>query len=69
MNVGGYRMKKKKQQYMTVDDVQEVLGCSRSHAFSIIHQMNDDLKVKGFLTIRGKVPTSYFAEKWYGFEK
>lgn len=60
---------KKSKQFMNADDVQGVLGCSHSHALNLIRKMNLELQNQGFLTIAGKVPTAYFAKKWYGFEE
>lgn len=51
---------------MNVKDVEAVLEVSESKAYSILRQMNSELKAKGFITIPGKVPTAYFEEKIYG---
>ena len=44
----------------------EVLGVSESKAYQFIRQMNDELKMKGFLTVRGKVPAAYVEERFFG---
>lgn len=54
------------RQIMNVKDVEAVLEVSESKAYSILWQMNSELKAKGFITIPGKVPTAYFEEKIYG---
>ena len=62
---GGGRMRS----YLTVNDVIEILGVSRSQAYKVIRNMNNDLAAKGYLTVQGKVPKKYFEEQWYGFDE
>lgn len=52
--------------YYTANDVQEMLGISRGHAYKIIKVLNEDLARKGFIVIAGKIPKQYFAEHYYG---
>lgn len=52
--------------YFTVNDVIEILGVSRSKAYKVIKEMNDQLAEEGYLTVAGKVPRNYFEEQWYG---
>ena len=49
--------------YMTVVEVAETLGISKSHAYKIVHQLNQELKDKGFITIAGRINRRYFNEK------
>ena len=49
--------------FMTVAEVAETLGISKSHAYKIVHRLNQELKDKGFITIAGKVNRRYFNEK------
>lgn len=63
--IGGGRMRS----YLTGNDVIEILGVSRSLAYKLIRNMNDDLAAKGYLTVAGKVPKKYFEEHWYGLEE
>lgn len=51
--------------YLTVFDVQEELGISRSKAYQIIKRLNEELEQKGYLVINGKVSKRYFEEKFY----
>lgn len=44
----------------------EVLGCSESKAYQFIRMMNEELASKGFLTLRGKVPSAYVEERFFG---
>lgn len=49
-------------------DLQELLGVSESKAYQYIRVMNEELKKKGFLTVRGKVPAAYVKERFFGIE-
>ena len=51
--------------YLTVFDVQEELGISRSKAYQIIKRLNEELEQKRYLVINGKVSKRYFEEKFY----
>ena len=53
--------------YITAQELSIVLGCSLSSAYRIIHQMNEELAKKGFLTLQGKVSRAFVAEKFHGF--
>jgi hypothetical protein len=46
-----------------VDEVMRRLDCSSGKAYRIIKQLNSELKAKGFITIAGRVPRSYFEQK------
>ena len=39
------------------------LGCSERKAYEILHKLNDELKEKGYITIAGRVPRSYFEKR------
>lgn len=56
-----------KKIFMTAKDVADLLGISIGHAYKLIRQMNAELKNSGFIVVAGKVPTSYFKKKCYGF--
>lgn len=51
------------KRYMTVKDVQDVLGISKSKAYGIIRELNEELKGKGYLVVRGKTSRAYFEHK------
>ena len=51
------------QSFMRVEEVAQVLGISKSHAYKIVHQLNKELKAKGYLTIAGRVNRKYFQER------
>lgn len=46
-----------------VKEVSERLECSERKAYEIIRQLNAELKAKGYITIAGRVPRSYFEQK------
>lgn len=52
--------------FYSAQDVAELIGVSVSKAYQIIAQMNSELKEKGYLVQRGRVPIAYFDEKCYG---
>lgn len=52
--------------YYTANEIMDMLGISRGHAYKIVKQLNQELASKGFIVIAGKVPKKYFAEHYYG---
>ena len=52
--------------FFTANEVAEMLGVSRGHAYKIVKKLNEELASKGFIVISGKVPKKYFAEHYYG---
>jgi len=54
------------RQTYSAKELGEVLGCSESKAYQLIRQMNEELKKKGFLVLRGKVPVAYVQERFFG---
>lgn len=54
------------RQTYNAKELGEVLGCSESKAYQFIRIMNDELKKKGFLVLRGKVPAAYVQERFFG---
>lgn len=64
MTIGGRIMAQKL--YYTANEVMEMLGISRGHAYKIVKQLNDELASKGFIVVAGRVPKKYFAEHFYG---
>ena len=54
---------------MTAQDVADALGCSVGKAYKVIKSLNDELKEMGYITVAGKLPKAYWAEKIYGYSK
>ncbi len=56
--------------FMKVQDVADELGISKSYAYKIVQQLNEELKAQGFITISGRVNKQYFTERTcYGADK
>ena len=51
--------------FMRVEEVAQALGISKSHAYKVIHGLNEELQEKGYLTISGRVNREFFREKYY----
>ncbi len=49
--------------FMKVQDVADELGVSKSYAYKIVQQLNEELKAQGFITISGRVNKQYFLER------
>lgn len=49
-------------------EVSEILGTSKSHAYKVVQQLNEELKKQGYIVIAGKVSRAYFEEKIYGLQ-
>lgn len=56
------------KQVLTAKDIAEMCNISESKSYQIIRQLNDELKLKGFLVFRGRVSRAYFMEKMYGMK-
>jgi len=50
-------------------EVAKILDVSKTYAYKVVRELNDELKSKGFITIAGKVSRKFFEEKFYGFAK
>lgn len=49
--------------FMSVQDVANELGVSKSYAYKIVKQLNEELSQLGYITISGRVNTDYFNKK------
>lgn len=54
--------------YWTVQDIMNILHWSKSQSYRLITQLNNELKEKGFITARGRVPKQYAIDR-LGLEK
>lgn len=52
--------------FYSCEDIQKLLGVSRSKAYKLIRILNQELEAKNYIVISGKVPKRYFAERYYG---
>lgn len=56
------------KRFLDVHDVMEITGLSSSSSYIMIKQLNEELRKKGYLTIRAKVISTYFYERFFGKE-
>lgn len=49
--------------FMTVEEVAVEMGVSKSYAYKIVKQLNEELQKLGYLTVAGRVNTNYFRKK------
>lgn len=56
----------KQTSFITATELAAMLSVSVGHAYKIIHQLNDELAQKGYLTFSGRVPRKYLEERCYG---
>ena len=49
--------------FMTVEEVAAELGVSKSYAYKIVKQLNEELQKLGYLTVAGRVNINYFRKK------
>lgn len=52
--------------FITAKEVAELLGISKSKAYTIVRELNEELSAKGFITVAGRVSRKFFEEKFYG---
>lgn len=50
--------------FLTADDVAKILGVSKSFAYKTIRKLNREMADQGFMTISGRVSSTYFEEKF-----
>lgn len=55
--------------FISAEEMATELGISKSFAYKLMREMNEELQKKGYLTIAGRVSRKYFEEKFYGMEK
>lgn len=58
-----------KSRFITSKEVAEELGVSKSFAYKVVRQLNDELKKKGYMVVAGKVSRMYYEEKFYGLRE
>ena len=55
--------------FLTAPEAAQLLHISTSHAYKVIHQLNQELKAQGFLTIAGRISQNYLLQRTRGKEK
>lgn len=54
------------RQFIGAKEVAEILGVSESKGYSVIRELNSELKEKGYIVVPGKVSRVFFEERCYG---
>ena len=54
--------------FLTAPEAAQLLHISTSHAYKVIHRLNQELKVQGFLTIAGRISRDYLLQRTIGKE-
>lgn len=49
--------------FMSVQDVADELGVSKSYAYKVVRQLNEEMDKMGYLTVSGRVNTQFFHKK------
>ncbi|WP_282926866.1 hypothetical protein [Helcococcus kunzii] len=49
---------------LNVNDVMKILRCKETKAYGIIKDLNKELELKGYYTIRGKIEEKYLKERF-----
>ena len=49
--------------FLTVTEAAQLLHISKSHAYKVIHRLNQELKAQGVLTIAGRISRSFLLER------
>ena len=52
--------------FVTAPEAAQLLHISTSHAYKVIHQLNQELKAQGFLTIAGRISQNYLLQRTMG---
>lgn len=49
--------------FITVQEVADELCVSKSYAYKVVKQLNEELQQLGYLTVNGRVNAQYFQKK------
>ena len=49
--------------FMTVEEVANELGVSKSYAYKVVRELNTELQKLGYLTVSGRVNTNFLRKK------
>lgn len=51
------------KQFMTAEEVAEIMGYSVGQGYKVIRELNAELKAKGYIIRNGRIPRKYFYER------
>ena len=52
--------------FLKAEEVAEVMDVSVPYAYKLIRKMNEELKSRGCITMRGRVDRKFFYDHFYG---
>ena len=52
--------------FLTAPEAAQLLHISTSHAYKVIHRLNQELNAQGFLTIAGRISRDYLLQRTIG---
>lgn len=61
-------MENQKHRMLTVEDIMEALSISKSSAYTVMREINEELSAKGLRVIPGRVSESHFNALYFGNE-
>ena len=59
-------IKRYESTFVTAPEAAQLLHISTSHAYKVIHRLNQELKAQGFLTIAGRISRDYLLQRTMG---
>ena len=65
---GPWKEERMKKQYITAQELAQVLDISMSNAYVRIREMNDELKKQNYQIIQGRIPIAYAQQKFMGID-
>ena len=52
--------------FIRAEEIAQELQISKALAYKMVHDWNEELREKGYTTVRGRVSRRYFEEQIYG---
>lgn len=49
--------------FMDAEEVARQMNVSKAYAYKVIHQLNEEMKKMGYVTVAGRVNRKYFMKK------
>lgn len=49
--------------FFTVDEVAKELSVSKSYAYKVVRELNEEMQKLGYVTVRGRVNVNFFKKK------
>lgn len=66
MKLENCEIKRDGSAFLTAPEAAQLLHISTSHAYKVIHRLNQELKAQGFLTIAGRISRNYLLQRTMG---